>query len=139
MSYIGIVGSGRSSFPDESIMADDRKESIFWADSKDRLRSFPRDVRVDLGHMLTLVEQGRTPFHFDHVPDLGAGVMEVKVSHDKETYRAFYVAKFPEAIYVLDIVHKKSKKGISLPKIDKDRVRSRYKEVVAYRSREGFT
>ena len=65
--------------------------------------------------------------------------MEVKASHDKETYRAFYVAKFPEAVYVLDVIHKKSKKGKSLPKSDKDRIRRRYKEVVAYRAEEGFS
>jgi phage-related protein len=114
-------------------MAGGSKQIIFWADSRDRLRSFPEEARMDLGHGLHLVEQGKEPPHFDHLPELGSGVMEVKVDHDKETYRAFYVAKFAEAIYVLDAIHKKSKKGKELPKPDKERIQKRYKEVVEHR------
>ena len=113
----------------------DGKRSIFWADSKACIRSFPRPARVDIGHALTLVEQGKPPPRFAHVPELGSGIMELKVDHARETYHVFYVAKFPEAIYILDALHKKSKHGKRLPEQDKSRIRRRYGELLHYRAR----
>lgn len=110
------------------------KPVVFRADSLEKLRSFPRDVRIDIGHALTLVEQGESPFSFDHLPELGAGVMEIKASFAGDAYRAFYVARFPEAIYVLDTLQKKSKRGKSLPNEDRRRISRRFREVVAHRA-----
>lgn len=118
-------------------MSDEPKACVFWADTLERIRSFPRDVRIDFGHALTLVEQGGVPARFDHLSELGSGVMEIKSNHDRETYRAFYVAKFPEAVYVLDAIHKKSKRGKALPRADKERVRRRYRDVLAHRTDMG--
>jgi phage-related protein len=110
------------------------KPVVFWADSIEKLRSFPREVRIDVGHALTLVEQGGVPPSFDHLPELGAGVMEIKTSFSGDTYRAFYVARFPEAIYVLDTLQKKSKRGKSLPREDRRRIAQRYRDVMAHRA-----
>ena len=41
------------------------------------------------------------------MPDVGSGVMEIRVHGDNE-YRVFYVARFEEAVYVLHCFVKKT-------------------------------
>ncbi|HEV7956298.1 MAG TPA: type II toxin-antitoxin system RelE/ParE family toxin [Marisediminicola sp.] len=55
----------------------------------------------------------------------GAGVLEITEDQDGDTYRAVYTVNFPQAIYVLHVFQKKSKRGIATPKRDLDLVRSR--------------
>ena len=43
----------------------------------------------------------------------------------KGEYRVFYVAKFEDAVYVLHVFQKKSKRGISMPRRDLELVRER--------------
>lgn len=52
--------------------------------------------------------------------------MEIKTDHQGDTYRAVYVAKFEEAVYVLDCFQKKSPSGKRLPKNIRERLQSRY-------------
>ena len=68
-------------------------------DSLARLRVAPRDVRSGAGYQLDLVQRGEAPADFKPMPDVGAGVMEIRVHGDSE-YRVFYVARFEEAVYV---------------------------------------
>ena len=73
---------------------------IAWmGDSLARLRVAPRDVRSGAGYQLDLVQRGEVPADFKPMPDVGAGVMEIRVHGDSE-YRVFYVARFEEAVYV---------------------------------------
>jgi phage-related protein len=55
----------------------------------------------------------------------GAGVLEVIIDDDGDTYRAVYTVKFEDSIYVLHSFKKKSKSGRSTPKRDMDLVRYR--------------
>ncbi|WP_350304793.1 type II toxin-antitoxin system RelE/ParE family toxin [Photorhabdus viridis] len=55
----------------------------------------------------------------------GAGVLEVVENHDGDTYRAVYTVKFENIVFVLHCFQKKSKKGISTPKVDIDLIKSR--------------
>lgn len=53
--------------------------------------------------------------------------MELVEDHDRSTYRAAYVARLPDAVYVLHCFQKKSKSGIATPKPDIDLIRRRYR------------
>ena len=44
-----------------------------------------------------------------------SGVYELKESHEGNAYRAVYVAKLKDTIYVLHCFHKKSTRGIATP------------------------
>ncbi len=50
--------------------------------------------------------------------------MKLAETHDGDTYRVAYAA-LPEAVYVLHVFKKKSKRGSSTPRSDKERTRTR--------------
>ena len=54
--------------------------------------------------------------------------MELVSDHDRNTYRAMYTAKLPNAVYVLHCFQKKSKSGIATPKPEIDLLLQRLKE-----------
>jgi phage-related protein len=58
----------------------------------------------------------------------GAGVLEIVEGHDGDTYRAVYTVRFAEAVYVLHVFQKKSKKKIATPKHELELIRARLKE-----------
>ena len=63
------------------------------------------------------------------IPLVGAGVVEIRV-HAEGEYRAFYVAKFEDAIYVLHVFAKKNRKASSL---DVELGKKRYRELLERR------
>jgi phage-related protein len=98
------------------------KPLAWLGDSLDRLRAAPAGVRSDAGYQLKLVQQGDVPGDFKPMPDVGAGVIEIRLHGDSE-YRVFYVARFPEAVYVLHCFVKKTQ---ATRKADMDLGRRRY-------------
>jgi phage-related protein len=76
-------------------------------DSLIRLRAAPAEIRSDVGYQLDLVQRGEVPEDFKPMPDVGPGVMEIRVHGDNE-YRVFYVARYEEAVYVLHCFVKKT-------------------------------
>lgn len=83
---------------------------IEWlGDRLARLRDAPLDVSDDAGYQLELVQRGGNPLDFKPMPAVGAGVMEIRV-HCYNEYRAFYVARFEEAVFVLHVFAKKTRK-----------------------------
>jgi len=71
----------------------------------------------------------------------GASVLEIVEDHDGDTYRAVYTVRFADAVYVLHVFQKKSKK-IATPKHEMDLIPARLKEAErlhAERTREGGT
>jgi phage-related protein len=87
--------------------------------SKDDLKNFPEDVKYKIGGQLRLVQQGKQPIDFKPMPSIGKGAEEIRI-WTGDTYRVFYVARFPEAVYILHAFGKKtqktSKKDIELGK-----------------------
>jgi phage-related protein len=77
-------------------------------DSIERLRQAPRDIRSEAGYQLELVQGGETPTDFRPMPDVGSGVIEIRL-HGASEYRVFYVARFEEAVYVLHCFVKKTR------------------------------
>lgn len=68
------------------------------------------DLADEAGRLLLDVQYGDDPTHIEPMPDVGAGVFELKVDLKDGWYRVFYVAKFAEAVYVLHSFQKKTNK-----------------------------
>ena len=60
------------------------------------------------------------------MPSVGLGVNEIRV-REGVAFRVIYVAKFPEAVYVLHAFQKKARKT---PKAEIDLSRERYRAMV---------
>jgi len=64
------------------------------------------------GNQLALVQFGGLPDDWKPMSSIGKGVMEIRISKQGQ-YRILYVAKFPDAIYILHAFQKKSQKTAS--------------------------
>ena len=107
-----------------------RRKPVRWlGDSLNRVREFPRDARQALGTELRHVQQGEMPADWKVMRTVGHGVNEIRV-HAGNEYRALYVAKFAESVYVLHAFEKKTRKT---PKGDIDLASKRYRELIAER------
>ena len=93
----------------------------FLGDSLKFLRDFPQSARHDAGYQLDKVQRGDQPDDFKPMPVIGNGVDEIRVSSSSGAYRVIYLARQPEAVYVLHAFHKKTqatpKKDLKIAKI----------------------
>ena len=64
------------------------------------------------------------------MPSVGAGVHEIRVRDEAGAFRLMYVAKFPEAVYVLHVFQKKTR---STARKDLKMATDRYQEVLVRR------
>lgn len=105
----------------------DAERPIVWVGSSRRdLRSFPREVRRDIGQALYTAQQGETDPSAKPLKGFGGGsVVAIVARHSGDTWRAVYTVRFAEAVYVLHAFQKKSKRGIATPKNEIDLVRQR--------------
>ena len=79
---------------------------------------------MGMGMELMRVQFGGEPADFKPMSTVGAGAYELRVREASGAYRAIYVAKFAEAIYVLHAFQKKTQKT---GKADLDLAARRYK------------
>lgn len=100
------------------------KPLVFLGSSQDDLRAMPAPVRHAMGMELMRVQFGGEPADFKPMATVGAGAYELRVREASGAYRAIYVAKFAEAIYVLHAFQKKTQKT---GKADLDLAARRYK------------
>ena len=99
---------------------------VWMGSSRKDLKSFPGQVRRDIGQALYTAQQGETDPAAKPLKGFGgARVMEIVDRHDRNTYRAVYTAQFAGRIYVLHAFQKKSKKGITTPQKDIELIRQR--------------
>lgn len=103
------------------------KELEFIGTSLDDLKDFPKETRQEIGWELDRLQAGKEPLDFKPMKTVGAGVYEVRVKTDDGAFRAFYVAKFEEAVYVLHAFQKKTRQTA---KHDIDIGQKRYKELI---------
>lgn len=93
------------------------------------LRSFPRAVKVDIGHALFTAQEGKTDPAAKPLKGFGgASVLEIVSSHHGNAWRAVYTVRFQDAIYVLHVFQKKSTKGIATPTREIDLIKQRLTE-----------
>ncbi|MEN9480679.1 MAG: hypothetical protein RLZZ298_2074 [Pseudomonadota bacterium] len=112
------------------------EKQLAWAGSsfKDLLDDdiFSLDARKVAGQQLRKVQRGDEPDDWKSFDEIGAGTKEIRIKLANGAFRVMYVAKFPEAVYVLHCFKKKTQKT-SQP--DKDLAKQRYKLVIQERSK----
>ena len=109
---------------------DGQLKPVRWIGTSLRdLRSFPREVRIDIGHALFTAQEGKTDPAAKPLKGFGgAGVLEIVASHHGNAWRAVYTVRFQDAVYVLHVFQKKSTKGIATPTREIDLIKRRLVE-----------
>src|SRR3954466_15199176 len=107
-------------------MAESQLKPLRWiGSSKDDLNAMSDEVQDEIGFELYHAQLGQQPPKAKVLKGFGGGVLEV-IAHDAGgTYRAVYTIRFAEAIYVLHVFQKKSKRGIKTPFHELDLIRRR--------------
>ena len=110
------------------------KEVIWWPQNlTDEIKkNWPVDVKREGGLQLGRVQQGLEPLNFRIMSSVGVGVREIKIQDkDKSQYRLLYIATFPEAVYVIHVITKKTSEQTS--KHDIDIARKRFNDLTTRR------
>ena len=107
------------------------KPVVWVGSSLDDLGGCPEEVQDVVGYALYLAQTGeRHPAAKRLKGDL-RGLVEVVADHASGTYRAVYMAKLANTIYVLHVFQRKSKSGIATPKPDMRLIEERLKQAAA--------
>ncbi len=113
------------------------EKKIDWRGSsfKDLLDEniFSLEARRVAGTQLRKVQRGDEPDDWKPFDELGAGTKEIRIKLPDGAFRVMYVAKFPEAVYVLHCFKKKTQQT---SQHDKDIAKLRYKVVIQERSKQ---
>jgi phage-related protein len=98
---------------------------------------FPPSVQREMGFALYFAQMGeRHPIMAKTLKGFGAAAeVEVRESHKGNAYRAVYTVRYGDAVYVLHVFQKKSKKGVTTPKADIALIGRRLKELIQERER----
>ncbi len=110
---------------------------IAWAGAsfKDLMNDdiFSLEARKVAGSQLRKIQRGDEPDDWKPFDEIGIGTKEIRIKLPDGAFRIMYVAKFPEAVYVLHCFKKKAQKT-SQP--DKDLAKQRYKLIIQERSKK---
>ena len=100
---------------------------IVWAPQTLReLRSYPKKVKREFGRALQFAQAGdKHPAAKPLKGFGGGGVLEIVEDYDRGSYRAVYTVRFKEAVYVLHVFQKKSRKGIETTRSDVNLIKER--------------
>ena len=111
---------------------DEPKPLVWRGSSKRDFMNFPRAAQREMGYALFLAQMGeRHPKMAKTLKGFaGATVIEIRESHEGNAYRAVYTVRYKETVYVLHAFQKKSKTGISTPKMEIDLVEQRLKDLI---------
>jgi phage-related protein len=110
-------------------MASEPKPIVWIGSSRRDLKTFPKQVRSDIGQALYTAQMGEIDPAAKPLKGFGgATVMEIIDRYDTNTYRAVYTVQFSNVIYVLHAFQKKSKSGIATPQKDIELIRRRLAE-----------
>ena len=104
------------------------RAEVHWeGDSKEVLHGWPKDIRVDFGHAINEMQEGRSAtLEVRPMPSVGKGVFELKTDDETTWYRLMYIARVDDVIYVLDCFEKDTRKTAQK---DIARSQDRYKQV----------
>lgn len=109
-------------------MEKEQRKIIYLGSSQKDAGKLPEEVQELFAYALEVAVAGGqhedakslTGFH-------GRTVVEVVGDYRGDTFREVYTVRFEEAIYVLHVFQKKSKKGIATPKEDLELIKKRLK------------
>ena len=80
----------------------------FLGDALDALRSFPEPARREAGFQLDKVQHGGEPDDWKPMRSIGQGVRAIRIRDESGAFRAIYLAKLADAVYVLHCFQKKT-------------------------------
>ena len=105
---------------------------LIWVRSslKD-LESFPAEVQEHIGYALSAAQFGGKHLSAKPWKGEGSGVFEVVGDYRCDTYRAVYLVRFADAVYVLHAFQKKSTSGIATSQADKELIAQRLRDAIA--------
>lgn len=106
------------------------KPVVWLGDSLKQVKSFPAEVRQDIGSSLFDVQLGSTPSSSKPFKGIGSGVFEIVTRFDKDTFRTVYAVQLGQRLYILHAFQKKSPKGIKTAQKDIELIKKRYKQAV---------
>jgi len=106
------------------------KPVIWIGDSRRELKSFPDQVRLDIGAALFEAQTGSKSVKAKPLSGIGSGILEVVADHRGDTFRAVYTLKIRGFVIVLHVFQKKSNKGIATPKREMELVEQRMKKAL---------
>ena len=99
----------------------------FLGDSLKVVSEFPKDARQAVGYQLRRVQDGNLAEDFKPMPNIGRGVVEIRVWAGSGTYRVLYTARLGDKVYVLHAFQKKTQET---PERDKEIARKRFKRLM---------
>ena len=86
------------------------KEVQFVGASLDDLRAFPKTPKQDPGRQIERVQRGLDPLDWKPRTQVGRGVHEIRIRDKDTSYRGIYVTNIGEAVYVLHVFRKQSRR-----------------------------
>ena len=117
-------------------------ELHFEGDSLEVLSGFPDEVKRALGFSLRQLQIGREPTSQTRsMSSIGSGVYELKEADERAWYRAIYLSKVGNTLYVLHCFEKESRKtdrrDIEVARLRLKLVRQRLQEQRVHEKRSG--
>lgn len=103
------------------------KPVVFLGSSLEDLRAFPSLTRREAGYQIDRVQHGLMPGSWKPLPSIGPSVQEIRVRDAFGAFRVIYIAKFPDAVYILHCFQKKSQKTSQK---DLDLAAKRYRDLL---------
>jgi phage-related protein len=96
--------------------------------------AMPAEVRESADQAIDALQNARPlPVKlYQPLRDALAGIHEIRLPHDDNTYRVYVTLRCPWIIMVLDAGMKKSTDGKNIPKWQKERLETRYKKAREY-------
>ena len=94
-------------------MPTDEKPLRWVGAARREVRALPEEARGLAGRDLRRVQRGRMPIDWKPMEQVGPGACEIRIRTAEGGavhHRVLYVAKFPEAVYVLHAFEKKTQR-----------------------------
>ena len=112
-------------------MTDGKTKPVVWlGDALKQVKSFPEEVRRQIGVALYDAQKGEKPPAAKPFKGIGSGVFEIVTRFDTDTWRTVYAAQIGQRIYVLHAFQKKSPKGVKTARKDEELIKQRYKQAM---------
>jgi len=105
------------------------KPVAFIGRALDALKAFPDAARREAGFQIFNLQNGLDPDDWKPLVGIGQGVMEIRI-HEGGEFRVVYVARMPEAVY---LIHAFQKKSQATAKRNLETIKRRYTEMLRER------
>ena len=113
------------------------KPLVWMGDSLEKIRSFPPAVQDEIGFALYQAQIGSKHVNAKPLKSFGPGVLEIVSDYRGDTFRAVYIVRLAEKVYVLHAFQKKSKTGTATPRTEIELIRHRLKRAIELHSEKG--